>query len=189
MKGLRTTMITAMALGLVAGSTSSVAAQEQPVEISGQVTFSGSVETWATDDARLTGLGTWDPTEGSPLEPAPAYFLNGRSLTTDEGTWRQLPVPTVNIPHKADQPAFDMVLIGEDEYEGLVFVAQATWTGVCPGACEGFEVRGYIRQPVYYGRALDQVCSKLYAALNEGGIEIPFPQRVVHMSASAEGAS
>ncbi len=46
-----------------------------------------------------------------------------------------------------------------------------------------FEVRGYIDQPVLYGRALDQACTRLYEALNEAAIEIPFPQRVVHMAA------
>ena len=44
-----------------------------------------------------------------------------------------------------------------------------------------FQLRGYISRPVLHGRALDQVCSKLYSALREAGLEIPFPQRVVHM--------
>ncbi|MDJ0522094.1 MAG: mechanosensitive ion channel family protein [Planctomycetota bacterium] len=47
-----------------------------------------------------------------------------------------------------------------------------------------FEVRGYLRKPVDYGRALDQVCTELNRALNEGGIEIPFPQRVLHVTRS-----
>ena len=54
-----------------------------------------------------------------------------------------------------------------------------------------FQVRGYIDQPVLHGRAVDQVCTRLYEALNEAGIEIPFPQRVVHMAApeATSGAS
>lgn len=49
-----------------------------------------------------------------------------------------------------------------------------------------FEVRGYISQPVLHGRALDQVCTKLNEALVAGGVEIPFPQRVVHLSGGGE---
>jgi hypothetical protein len=127
MSQTKSALITAIAICLLAGSTVAVAAQEEPVEVSGEVTFSGSVETWTTDDPRLTGEGTWDPVDGSPMEPAPDYFLNARSLTTDEGVWRQLPVPQVTIEGKADDPTWDMVLIGEGGYEGLVFIAQA-WT-------------------------------------------------------------
>ena len=65
-------------------------------------------------------------------------------VRTDDGTWRQLRVPTVNLPDKTDDPHFDIVLIGEGGYDGLIFIAQATWIGVCPQACSGFEVHGYI---------------------------------------------
>ncbi len=44
-----------------------------------------------------------------------------------------------------------------------------------------FQVRGYIDQPVLHGRAVDEVCTRLYDALNDANIEIPFPQRVVTM--------
>ena len=44
-----------------------------------------------------------------------------------------------------------------------------------------FQVRGFIDHPVMHGRAVDQVCTAIYKHLNEAGIEIPFPQRVVHM--------
>ena len=48
-----------------------------------------------------------------------------------------------------------------------------------------FQVRGYIDQPVLHGRAVDQVCTKLYEALADAQVEIPFPQRVVHMQANS----
>jgi hypothetical protein len=130
----------------------------QTVEVTGQVRFSGSggsIETWTTDDPRLTGTGKWAPTEGSALQRPPSYFLNGRFLETDDGTWRQLPVPTVNIPgyeggmtRREGNRVWDMVLVGEGAYEGLVFIAQATW--VNRGSDDrdfdvrGFDVRGYI---------------------------------------------
>ena len=69
MRKTRTTLITAIAIGLLAGSAVSVAAQEEPVEVTGQVRFSGSSgssETWTTNDPRLSGTGRWDPTEGTP---------------------------------------------------------------------------------------------------------------------------
>ncbi len=144
MNSPKTALISAIALGLLAGSTIGAAAQEEPVEVFGQVTLDGSVERWATDDPRLSGDGTWDPAEGNTREPMPDYFLNGRYLETDEGLWRQLPIPTVNIEgfgnprEREDDRHFDMVLIGEGGYEGLVFIAQATWTE------PGFAVRGYI---------------------------------------------
>ena len=148
MRKTRTTLTIAIGIGLLVGSTVGVAAQEEAVEVTGEVRFSGSmgsIETWATNDPRLTGTGTWDPTEGFPMDRTPSYFLNGRFLETDEGTWRQLPVPTVNIPgqqgsmpEREGDPVWDMVLVGEGGYEGLVFIAQATWVD------DGFDVHGYI---------------------------------------------
>ena len=135
-----------LGIGLLAVSAVGVAAQEVPVEVTGEVVLSGpghTVETWTTNDPRLSGTGTWAP-KGSPRDPAPDYWLNGRFLENEEGVWRQLPIPVVNIPgygnprRRADDPHFDMVLIGEGGYEGLVFIAQATWTS------PGFDVRGYI---------------------------------------------
>ena len=140
----RTTLIIAIAVGLLAGATIGVTAQQEPTEVTGSVTLAGSVERWETDDPRLSGDGAWDPAEGNTREPMPDYFLNGRYLETDEGTWRQLPIPTVNIEgfanprEREDDPHFDMVMVGEGGYDGLVFIAQATWTE------PGFDVRGYI---------------------------------------------
>ena len=48
-----------------------------------------------------------------------------------------------------------------------------------------FQVRGFIDEPVLWGRAMDDVGITIYNALNEAGIEIPFPQRVVHMQPSS----
>ena len=152
MRKARTYLITAIAIGLLAGSTVGVAAQEGPVEVTGQVTFPDhNTETWATDDPRLTGNATWAPTEGFPRDRAPSFFLNSRFLETDEGTWRMLPVPTVILPDQEPPEGcvlavhclggltdWDMVLVGEGGYEGLAFIARATWTQ------SGFDVHGYI---------------------------------------------
>ena len=140
MRKTRTPLIIAIAIGLLVGSTVGVAAQEEPVEVTGRMDWSGpggSIETWATSDARLTGTGSWDPTEGRPPFSL-GYFLNGRFLETEDGTWRQLPVPTVSFPGQEDIDVSDLVLVGEGGYEGLVFIAQATWRA------SGFDVHGYI---------------------------------------------
>jgi hypothetical protein len=126
----------------------------QTVEVTGEVFFSsgdGSLETWVADDARLTGSGRKDSTEGFQMERPPTYFLDGRFLETDDGTWRQLPVPTINIPgyegiltSRKGNPVWDMVLVGEGGYEGLVFIAQAEWADRGLAEHSGFDVHGYI---------------------------------------------
>ncbi len=44
-----------------------------------------------------------------------------------------------------------------------------------------FQVRVYVQEPRYRGRVVDALNTRIYRALNEAGIEIPFPQRVVHL--------
>jgi len=44
-----------------------------------------------------------------------------------------------------------------------------------------FQLQVWIDEPSVRGRALDQLNSAVYKAFNEANIEIPFPQRVVHM--------
>jgi hypothetical protein len=152
MRKTRTALITAIAIGLLAGSAIGVAAQEEPVEVTGQMRFAGGgVERWTTDDARLTGDARWDPAEGSYRDPAPSYFLNGWFLETDEGSWRPLPIPVVILPDQEPPEGcdvtvhclggltdFDLVLIGEGGHEGLTYIARATWT------VNGFDVHGFI---------------------------------------------
>jgi hypothetical protein len=150
-RAIRTTTISILAIGLLAGSAVGVAAQEEPVEVTGEVRFVGGVEKWTTDDARLTGDAKWDPAEGRPNDPPPSYFLNGWLLETDEGSWRPLPIPVVILPDQ-ERPEgcdvaihcrggltdFDLVLIGEGGHKGLTYIARATWT------VNGFDVHGYI---------------------------------------------
>lgn len=48
-----------------------------------------------------------------------------------------------------------------------------------------FQVRGFIEEPVLHGRAMDAVGLRIYKALLAADIEIPFPQRVVHLQDGA----
>ncbi len=44
-----------------------------------------------------------------------------------------------------------------------------------------FQLRGWIEKPVLHGRAVDQLNTMIYKRFNADGIEIPFPQRDVHV--------
>ncbi len=44
-----------------------------------------------------------------------------------------------------------------------------------------FQVRVYVEQPVYRGRVVDALNTRIYKALGEAGISIPYPQRDVHI--------
>ena len=44
-----------------------------------------------------------------------------------------------------------------------------------------FQVRGWVAEPVLVGRTVDQINTAIYKRFAETGIEIPFPQRVVHL--------
>jgi len=43
------------------------------------------------------------------------------------------------------------------------------------------QLRGWITEPVLHGRAVDEVNTRLYKRFESEGVEIPYPQRVVHM--------
>ncbi len=45
-----------------------------------------------------------------------------------------------------------------------------------------FQVRGWVAEPVLVGRTIDALNSNIYKRFAETGIEIPFPQRVVHLT-------
>jgi small-conductance mechanosensitive channel len=44
-----------------------------------------------------------------------------------------------------------------------------------------FELLAWIDEPVYRGRVLDELNTRAYNALNEAGIEIPFPKQDVYV--------
>ena len=47
-----------------------------------------------------------------------------------------------------------------------------------------FRVQGWIDEPALRGECIDGLNTAIYKALGQAGIEIPFPQRVVHMAPS-----
>jgi MscS family membrane protein len=44
-----------------------------------------------------------------------------------------------------------------------------------------FQVLVWVKHPVFRGRVNDEINTRIYKALNEAGIEIPFPQRDLHI--------
>lgn len=44
-----------------------------------------------------------------------------------------------------------------------------------------FQLNVWVREPALRGRAVDEINTAVYKRFNEEGIEIPFPQRVVHL--------
>jgi small-conductance mechanosensitive channel len=49
-----------------------------------------------------------------------------------------------------------------------------------------FRVQGWINEPALRGTCIDGLNTAIYKALGQAGIEIPFPQRVVHLSPPAD---
>jgi len=49
-----------------------------------------------------------------------------------------------------------------------------------------FQLLFWIEEPVLRGRVIDQLNSEIYRMFKEKGIEIPFPQRIVHMRPAKE---
>jgi small-conductance mechanosensitive channel len=44
-----------------------------------------------------------------------------------------------------------------------------------------FELLAWIEQPLYRGRAVDELNARVYKAFNQAGIEIPFPKQDVYV--------
>lgn len=49
-----------------------------------------------------------------------------------------------------------------------------------------FQVLAWIDEPALRGRAVDALNTAIYNGLRDAGIEIPFPQRVVHLRSERE---
>jgi hypothetical protein len=163
-KGLKTTLISAIAIGLLAGSSVGVAAQTDeataPVEFTAKWVFGPDVraETFEFDGGNLMSRGgAWQPgvltaasdprLEGTISVAANSNQLAGAGgpevstyafrIENDEGTWQQM--PTINLAlGDGDLNSTTGVLIGEGGYAGLIAVFDNVTTG------EVWDLHGYI---------------------------------------------
>ena len=160
MKQSREPLIAALAIGLLAGSSVAVAAQEAPVEFTAEWAFGDSIrsgervvdegvtrwqgEVWSPEaaveatDPRFVGdvTNSWnhdDYEDGSNIGAVTFTVRN------DEGAWLMQPHLTLNFPGSGPWPVMDVVFVGEGAYDGLLALVNiVTTSGV------GWDLHGYI---------------------------------------------
>jgi hypothetical protein len=127
----RTALITAIAIGLLAGSAVGVAAQDEAtaVEFTGAIGFgpsSGSVSPILEPftDPRLAGeFRTWQNNRAYP--GGPTFFMAGFSMHDDDGGWIQR--PGLSIGHPDGTSATKVIVMdGQGAYDGLTVVAEVS---------------------------------------------------------------
>ena len=169
MKGLKTTLISILALGLLAGSVVGVAAQEggaaaaAPVEFEAQWGFGHELrfETSTSSGVDVVGYrdGAWRPRmllaasdprfagtltlatnrDDYALVDGPQVFHGLFRVANDEGAWRQRPALSFNFPDGEAAPTV-MVFDGEAGDAGLTALVSNT-----PDPSAGtWTLRGYI---------------------------------------------
>ena len=148
MKGLKPTLVTAIAIGLLAGSAVGVTAQDAeraaPVPVTGEsrdgpcvgpmpseiidgVRHSGSglcSQTVSFSDPRLEGEATYQYANTGHLDENGVAIVtlgtDALSIVNDDGAWRQPPALFVLGSNFDDGSV--LILYGEGDYEGLVAV-------------------------------------------------------------------
>ena len=153
MKGAKFGVSSIVVIGLLAGSTVSVGAQESesPTEFSGRWVYSYTMEdsddsgTWAyvaeqMSDPRLDGLIALSG-NGSEFADGPAVWNSAFRIVNDLGSWQEVPGWLLNFGDETASTRTGL-LVGEGAYEGLVVVADLAWDP--SGVGSAFDVRGYI---------------------------------------------
>ena len=166
MKRTRTTLITAIAIGLLTGSAIGVAAQETeteaPVEFTAEWAFGNAVRTDTSevgDGVVMTRGGAWRPGvitsasdprfEGEvtlvlnhdryPSDGALQVFNSAFSVENDEGTWRGVPHLSLRFSD-AEASGRTQLFIGEGGYAGSYALVDIQGRQ----AGEGWTLRGVI---------------------------------------------
>ena len=136
MRKTRAALITAIAIGLLAGSAVGVTAQDETtaVEFYGATSFGrpgGSyyintiVEPFT--DPRLAGeFRSWQNSRTYP--GGPRAFMTGFSMHDDDGGWIQRPGLAINHPDGTKATKV-IVMDGQGAYDGLTVVAEVRLTG------------------------------------------------------------
>ena len=147
MKGLKPTLISTLAIGLLAVSALGVAAQDEAApntEFTAEWGFRNGccIVVEPASDPRFVGdvSTSW----GEATYPFPDFSLRVASralhVVNDEGAWRGVPSVVVFHPD-GTQSTTTQTFIGEGDYAGSFAVADIIST---PGAGGGVELHGYI---------------------------------------------
>ena len=146
MKGTRTAFISAIAIGLLAGSAVGVAAQEAevaaPVEFTAKWAFGNGVRTDTTalgEGFLMTRGGAWRPgvitsasdprlegrltiaANSNQYQGGPEVWNYAFRIENDEGVWQEMPTITLDV-RVGDLNTTTGVLVGEGGYAGLIAV-------------------------------------------------------------------
>ena len=134
MRKMRTAVTCAIAIGLLAGSTVGVAAQDEaaPVEFTGATSFGGRgggpywVDTIVEPftDPRLAGeFRVWENNRAYP--GGPTFWMTGFSIHDDDGGWIER--PGLSIGHPDGTSATRVIIMdGHQAYDGLTLVAEVS---------------------------------------------------------------
>jgi len=156
-KGLKPTLVTVIAIGLLTGSAVGVAAQDEveaPVEFTAKWAFGGAVRpqtSESVDGVAMTSGGAWRPgvitqasdprLQGTLTIAANNIRYSAAGVTVwheafrienDEGAWQQMPSIDISTGD-GDLNTTTGVLVGEGGYAGLIAVfdnlgENSTWT-------------------------------------------------------------
>ena len=132
-----TTLISAIVIGLLAGSAVGVAAQDAEVDATAPVEFIGATRFGPSGgdfginpiaesftDPRLAGeFRVWQNNDVYP--GGPTLFMGGFSMHDDEGGWVQRPSFAINHPDGTSATRV-IVMDGQGAYEGLTLVAEVS---------------------------------------------------------------
>ena len=133
MRKIRTTLTTAIAIGLLAGSAVGVTAQEEAtaVEFTGATGFGPDYGSYNVNpivepftDPRLAGeFRVWANNGDYP--GGLSFWMGGFSMHDDDGAWVQR--PSLGITHPDGQNAIRVIVMdGQGAYEGLTLVAEVS---------------------------------------------------------------
>ena len=151
MRAIKTTTISILAIGLLAGSAAGIVAQDNEASMApssftggftgGQPDFSTDPETGLTlvvipfeaTDSRASGTWTFLQ-DGASIEDGEAryqVFSNSVRVENDRGTWvgTQFGLQTRLLPDGDDHSAVLYEFAGEGGYEGLTMLMSATASG------------------------------------------------------------
>lgn len=153
---------------------------ERPIRVGDTVTVGDVSGTVTRIQIRATSITDWDNRE---------ILVPNKSLITDRVTNWTLSEPVtrllfkVGVAYGTDTDRTQDVIMQAIQANELALTTpppSVLFLGFGDSSLD-FEVRVFVAQPSQRLRALHELHTGIYRALNENGIEIPFPQRDLHL--------